>query len=146
MHCPFCQDPGTKVTDVRISGNGHSTRRRRVCLKRSKCFTTAETNMSLVTKRLGGVEPFSGDEVISGVHKACQGRLVREGDLKLLRQKVEEDLCSRGPAEVTSDEVDETILKPLHDLDVMAYLRLASVYQSFAGLEDLQSTVDGLCE
>ena len=92
------------------------------------------------------VEPFSRDKVISGVRKACQGRPVREEDLKLLGQKVEEDLRSRGLAEVTSDEVGKAILKPLRDLDVVAYLRFASVYQNFAGLEDFQSAIDGLRE
>ena len=135
MHCPFCQNPDTKVIDTRISDDGHSIRRRRVCPKCSKRFTTVETSMLLVTKRSGGVEPFSRDKVISGVRKACQGRPVREEDLKLLGQKVEEDLRSRGLAEVTSD-----------DLDVVAYLRFASVYQNFAGLEDFQSAIDGLRE
>ena len=73
-------------------------------------------------------------------------RSVREEDLKLLGQKVEEDLRSRGLAEVTSDEVGKAILKPLRDLDVVAYLRFASVYQNFAGLEDFQSAIDGLRE
>ena len=94
MHCPFCQNPDTKVIDTRISDDGHSIRRRRVCPKCSKRFTTVETSMLLVTKRSGGVEPFSRDKVISGVRKACQGRPVREEDLKLLGQKVEEDLRS----------------------------------------------------
>ena len=121
MHCPFCQNPDTKVIDTRISDDGHSIRRRRVCPKCSKRFTTVETSMLLVTKRSGGVEPFS-------------------------RDKVEEDLRSRGLAEVTSDEVGKAILKPLRDLDVVAYLRFASVYQNFAGLEDFQSAIDGLRE
>ena len=135
MHCPFCQNPDTKVIDTRISDDGYSIRRRRVCPKCSKRFTTVETSMLLVTKRSGGVEPFSRDKVISGVRKACQGRPVRE-----------EDLRSRGLAEVTSDEVGKAILKPLRDLDVVAYLRFASVYQNFAGLEDFQSAIDGLRE
>ena len=27
MHCPFCQNPDTKVIDTRISDDGHSIRR-----------------------------------------------------------------------------------------------------------------------
>ena len=113
MHCPFCQNPDTKVIDTRISDDGYSIRRRRVCPKCNKRFTTVETSMLLVTKRSGGAEPFSRDKVISGVRKACQGRPVKEEDLKLLGQKVEEDLRSRGLAEVTSGEVGKAILKPL---------------------------------
>lgn len=135
MHCPFCQNPDTKVIDTRISDDGYSIRRRRVCPKCNKRFTTVETSMLLVTKRSGGAEPFSRDKVISGVRKACQGRPVKE-----------EDLRSRGLTEVTSGEVGKAILKPLRDLDVVAYLRFASVCQNFSGLEDFQSAIDELRE
>ena len=144
MHCPFCQNPDTKVIDTRISDDGYSIRRRRVCPKCSKRFTTVETSMLLVTKRSGGAEPFNRDKVISGVRKACQGRPVNEDALQLLGQKVEEDLRSRGLAEVSSDEVGRAILKPLRELDVVAYLRFASVYQNFEGLADFQAAIDEL--
>ena len=70
MHCPFCQNPDTKVVDTRISDDGHSIRRRRECPKRSKRFTTLETTMLLVVKRSGNVEQFDRNKVISGVRKA----------------------------------------------------------------------------
>ncbi len=84
--------------------------------------------------------------MISGVRKACQGRPINEDDLKMLGQKVEEDLRSRGLAQVKSDEVGKAILKPLRDLDMVAYMRFASVYQNFENLEDFQRAIDGLRE
>ena len=36
------------------------------------------------------------------------------------------------------------ILEPLRELDVVAYLRFASVYQNFDGLEDFQQAIDQL--
>ena len=81
MHCPFCQNPDTKVVDTRISDDGHSIRRRRECPKCSKRFTTLETTMLLVVKRSGNVEQFDRNKVISGVRKACQGRPINEDDL-----------------------------------------------------------------
>lgn len=144
MHCPFCQNPDTKVVDTRISDDGHSIRRRRECPKCSKRFTTLETTMLLVVKRSGNVEQFDRNKVISGVLKACQGRPINEDDLKMLGQKVEEDLRSRGLAQVKSDEVGKAILKPLRDLDMVAYMRFASVYQNFENLEDFQRAIDEL--
>ena len=76
--------------------------------------------------------------------KACQGRPINEDDLKMLGQKVEEDLRSRGLAQVKSDEVGKAILKPLRDLDMVAYMRFASVYQNFENLEDFQRAIDEL--
>lgn len=144
MHCPFCQNPDTKVVDTRISDDGHSIRRRRECPECSKRFTTLETTMLLVVKRSGNVEQFDRNKVISGVRKACQGRPINEDDLKMLGQKVEEDLRSRGLAQVKSDEVGKAILKPLRDLDMVAYMRFASVYQNFENLEDFQRAIDEL--
>ncbi len=144
MHCPFCQNSDTKVVDTRISDDGHSIRRRRECPKCSKRFTTQETTMLLVVKRSGNVEQFDRNKVISGVRKACQGRPIDEDQLKMLGQQVEEDLRSRGLAQVKSDEVGKAILKPLRDLDVVAYMRFASVYQNFGDLEDFQKAINEL--
>ena len=144
MHCPFCQNPDTKVVDTRISEDGHSIRRRRECPKCAKRFTTVETTMLLVVKRSGNVEQFDRNKVISGGRKACQGRPINEVGLKLLGPRGGVDLRSRGLAQVKSDEVGKAILKPLRDLDMVAYMRFASVYQNFENLEDFQHAIDEL--
>lgn len=69
---------------------------------------------------------------------------MQEADLKKLGQRVEEDLRSAGQAQVTSAEVGKAILKPLRDLDEVAYMRFASVYQNFENLEDFQRAIDEL--
>ncbi|NEG95956.1 transcriptional regulator NrdR [Bifidobacterium primatium] len=144
MHCPFCQNPDTKVVDTRVGEDGYAIRRRRECPKCQKRFTTVETATLMVVKRSGNVEPFSRDKVISGVRKACQGRPIREEDLKQLGQKVEEDLRSRGLAQVKSEEVGLAILKPLRNLDEVAYMRFASVYQEFNSLDDFERAIRDL--
>ncbi|RBP98686.1 transcriptional regulator NrdR [Bifidobacterium aemilianum] len=144
MHCPFCQNTDTKVIDTRISEDGHAIRRRRECPKCGNRFTTLETTMLLVTKHSGNVEPFDRAKVVSGVRKACQGRPIKEEDLKMLGQQVEEDLRARGLAQVDSEEVGRAILKPLKDLDLVAYLRFASVYQNFSDLDDFQDAINAL--
>ena len=100
--------------------------------------------MLLVVKRSGNVEQFDRNKVISGVRKACQGRPIKEDDLKALGQQVEEDLRTRGLAQVKSDEVGKAILKPLRDLDEVAYMRFASVYQNFENLGDFQNAINEL--
>ena len=144
MHCPYCHHADTKVVETRVSDDGYSIRRRRMCLHCGKRFTTLETTTLLVEKRSGGLEPFNRDKVISGVRKACQGRPVAEDDLRRLGQRVEEDLRSTGQAQVTSDEVGKAILKPLKALDEVAYLRFASVYRNFENLADFQRAIDEL--
>lgn len=76
--------------------------------------------------------------------QGLSGRPINEDDLKALGQRVEEDLRSRGLAQVRSEDVGRAILEPLRELDVVAYLRFASVYQNFDGLEDFQQAIDQL--
>jgi transcriptional repressor NrdR len=94
-----------------------------------------------VIKRSGVTEPFSRAKVVSGVRRACQGRPVDEDALAQLAQTVEETIRATGVAEVPSDEVGLAILGPLRELDEVAYLRFASVYQSFSSVEDFEKAI-----
>jgi transcriptional repressor NrdR len=75
------------------------------------------------------------------VRKACQGRPVSEDDLALLAQKVEEAIRSQGNAEIEAHEVGMAVLEPLRELDEVAYLRFASVYQAWESLEDFEGAI-----
>jgi len=99
-----------------------------------------------VVKRSGVVEPFSRGKIISGVRKACQGRPVSDDDLALLAQRVEESIRESGQAEIDALEIGLAILPPLRELDEIAYLRFASVYQAFQSLEDFDQAIAGLRE
>lgn len=130
--------------DSRASDDGTSIRRRRQCTECGRRFSTIESSGLMVVKRSGVIEPFSRDKVISGVRKACQSRPVTEADLALLAQKVEETVRASGASQIDANEVGLAILEPLRDLDEVAYLRFASVYQAFESLEDFDSAITSL--
>lgn len=144
VHCPFCRHGDSRVIDSRTSDDGASIRRRRQCPECHRRFTTVETASLSVVKRSGVVEPFSREKIIAGVRKACQGRPVSEDDLALLAQRVEETLRGTGAAEVDAHEIGLSILGPLRDLDEVAYLRFASVYQAFESLDDFDAAITAL--
>ena len=141
MHCPFCRHTDSRVMDSRVTDDGSSIRRRRQCPECGRRFTTVETASLAVVKRSGATEPFSRAKVLVGVRKACQGRPVTEDDLARLAQRVEETIRSQGTAEVDAHEVGLAVLEPLRELDEVAYLRFASVYQAFDNLEDFESAI-----
>jgi transcriptional repressor NrdR len=141
MHCPFCRHTDSRVIDSRASDDGSSIRRRRQCPDCGRRFTTVETASLTVVKRSGVTEPFSRAKVLSGVRKACQGRPVSDDDLAVLSQRVEETIRSSGTAEVEAHDVGLAILGPLRELDEIAYLRFASVYQAFESLEDFEAAI-----
>lgn len=144
MYCPFCRHPDSRVVDSRTTEDGTAIRRRRSCPECGRRFTTVETAALLVVKRSGVTEPFSRDKVVAGVRKACQGRPVTEDQLAQLAQRVEEAVRASGAAEMPSHEVGLAILGPLRDLDLVAYLRFASVYKAFESLEDFEKAIGEL--
>nr|WP_297083674.1 transcriptional regulator NrdR [uncultured Demequina sp.] len=141
MHCPFCRHPDSRVVDSRTTEDGSSIRRRRECPECGKRFSTVETASLSVVKRNGLVESFSRDKVMSGVRKACQGRPVSEDDLAVLAHRVEESIRAQGQAEIDATDIGLAILPPLRELDEIAYLRFASVYQAFETLEDFEAAI-----
>ncbi|MFC0675504.1 transcriptional regulator NrdR [Brachybacterium hainanense] len=146
MHCPFCRNPDSRVVDSRTSDDGAVIRRRRQCTACSRRFSTVETASLSVVKRSGVSEPFSRSKVISGVRKACQGRPVSDDQLALLAQKVEDAIRQSGQAEIEAHQVGLAILQPLQELDLVAYLRFASVYRSFESLDDFEAAIHRLRE
>jgi len=141
MFCPFCRHPDSRVVDSRTSDDGTSIRRRRQCPNCGRRFSTTETASLAVVKRNGVLEPFSRDKIISGVRKACQGRPVTDGDLAVLAQRVEESVRASGASQLEANDIGLAILPPLRELDEVAYLRFASVYQAFDSLDDFEAAV-----
>ena len=141
MFCPFCRHPDSRVVDSRTSDDGLSIRRRRQCPECGRRFSTTETASLSVIKRSGIVELFSREKIVSGVRKACQGRPVSDADLAYLAQRVEESIRATGVAQIEANEIGLAILPPLRELDEVAYLRFASVYQGFDSLDDFESAI-----
>ncbi len=141
MFCPFCRNPDTRVVDSRVSDDGLAIRRRRQCPNCQRRFSTSETASLSVIKRNGVLEPFSREKVVSGVKKACQGRPVTESDLALLAQRVEESIRQTGASQIDANDIGLAVLPPLRELDEVAYLRFASVYQGFSSLDDFEAAI-----
>ncbi|MEF2977856.1 transcriptional regulator NrdR [Subtercola sp. YIM 133946] len=141
MYCPYCRYPDSRVVDSRTSDDGVAIRRRRQCPECGRRFSTTETASLNVIKRSGVVVPFSREKIMNGVRKACQGRPVTDSDLAVLAQRVEETVRSTGAAQIEANDIGLAILQPLRELDEVAYLRFASVYQAFDSLDDFEAAI-----
>jgi transcriptional repressor NrdR len=58
--------------------------------------------------------------------------------------EIEATLRAAGSTEVDSSRIGELAMEQLRALDQIAYIRFASVYQSFEDLEALKREVDSL--
>jgi transcriptional repressor NrdR len=147
MKCPYCGGVDSRVIDTREVGD--TIRRRRECQGCRQRFTTheqiAKVNL-LVIKRDGRREPFDRQKLVEGVWRACTKRPVSTEAIEQLISGVETQLFNMGKAEVPSREIGELVMERLRALDEVAYVRFASVYRSFAGLEALKREVDDLID
>ena len=141
MHCPYCRHSDSRVLDSREADEGRAIRRRRSCVACGRRFTTMEEAILVVVKRSGVREPFSRPKIDAGVRKACQGRPANDDAIAALAQSVEEAIRAQGVPEVSSHDVGLAILGPLRDLDLVAYLRFASVYRAFDSLDDFEQEI-----
>lgn len=147
MRCPQCGDRDTRVVDSRDLDDSITIRRRRECGACSTRFTTyerIEAARLVVVKRDGTRQEFDRDKLASGLRKALTRRPVPDGSADQAADQIEAELRSEGMTEVPSQRIGQLAMAKLRVLDQIAYIRFASVYQSFEDLEDLKREVDSL--
>jgi transcriptional repressor NrdR len=147
MKCPFCGNSDSKVVDSRPDKGGSGIRRRRECEECSKRFTTherIEEMLPLVLKKDGRREPFDRMKIISGIKKACEKRPISIEEIERMVDRLETRLQESSEKEISTTIIGEWVMKELHDLDEVAYVRFASVYRSFRDINEFMQELQEL--
>ncbi len=147
MRCPQCGERETRVVDSRDLDDSATIRRRRECAACATRFTTyerVEAARLVVVKRDGVRQEFDRDKLASGLRKALTRRPVPDGSAEAAADAIEAELRAAGASEVPSSRIGAMAMDKLRGIDQIAYIRFASVYQSFEDLEDLKREVDTL--
>jgi transcriptional repressor NrdR len=147
MRCPQCGTRDTRVVDSRDLDESATIRRRRACEACGTRFTTyerVEAARLVVVKRDGVRQEFDREKLASGLAKALTRRPVAEDAADRAADEIEAQLRSSGVSEVPSSRIGVLAMEKLRALDHIAYIRFASVYESFEDLEDLKREVDSL--
>ncbi len=143
MRCPACSTLDDKVVDSRASDDGSAIRRRRECAGCGHRFTTFERVDEaplMVLKTTGERQAFDRDKVVAGVVAAAKNRPVSPAQIDALATGVEDSLRRRG-GDVESTRIGLAVLERLREIDEVAYLRFASVYKDFTGVDDFADEV-----
>lgn len=147
MKCPVCYYQDTKVIDSRVASDGLSIRRRRECLKCGFRYSTYEEieilDLSIV-KRDGRKETYSREKLVKGLKKSLEKRSITEEKFKKLVNHIERDLQKLRKNEITSNQIGQIVMKQLKKVDQVAYIRFASVYQSFKDVQTFQRELNKL--
>lgn len=149
MKCPYCGNVEDKVVDSRLSAESISVRRRRECLKCGRRFTTYEHIEELplmVIKKDGRREPFDRKKILSGILKACEKRPISIEKLENVVDNIERFIQRKFEKEVKASEIGELVMKELHNLDDVAYVRFASVYRQFRDINQFMRELKELLD
>ncbi|MEA3398199.1 MAG: transcriptional regulator NrdR [Patescibacteria group bacterium] len=147
MKCPICYYQDTKVIDSRVASDGLSIRRRRECLKCGFRFSTYEEIEILdllIVKRDGRKENYSREKLIKGLSKSLEKRPITKDKFKKLVNAIERDLQKLRQSEITSNQAGQIVMKHLKKTDQIAYIRFASVYQSFKDVQTFHRELNKL--
>lgn len=151
MNCPICNFPDSKVIDSRPKDK--RIKRRRECIKCGARFTTfeiVEKPMLMVEKRSGSYEPFNRNKLITGIFNAIKKRPVPIEKVEMIADNIENYFANELKIVAPSKQIGELVLEQLKDIDSIAYIRFASVYEDFTDVEsfvalirDLEKRFDG---
>ena len=147
MRCPFCRDLENRVDDSRLGKDGDAIRRRRHCERCGRRFTTyerVEEALPMVVKKDGRREPFERAKIVNGIKRACEKRPVSVDTIEKLADTIERQLQESGEREVTSRAIGEAVMREMHDVDGVAYVRFASVYRSFRDVHEFMHELEEL--
>jgi len=139
MRCPFCGHADSQVKDSRPTEDDAVIRRRRSCPNCDARFTTFERvqlRELTILKRSGRRAPFDREKLVRSISLAIRKRPVDPEQLERTVSGIARRLESMGETELPSSVVGEMVMKALKDLDDVAYVRYASVYQDFRQTED----------
>ncbi len=141
MRCPYCANPDTQVKDSRPSEDGSSIRRRRICSACGGRFTTFERvqlRELTVLKKSGKKVQFDRDKLSKSIDTATRKREIDPERLEKMISGIVRQLESKGEGDIKSDEIGKLVMDGLKQIDEVAYVRFASVYQDFQEARDFE--------
>ncbi|MBI1863590.1 transcriptional repressor NrdR [Candidatus Woesebacteria bacterium] len=145
MKCPYCNKKGSEVLESRVINEGVEIRRRRICKKCGKRFTTHEKiagETLWVVKKGGARESWDREKVKRGILRAIQKRPVSMDLVNDVVLQVEREMRRKGNEEIPSKAIGTAVLRRLKKIDKVAWLRFASVYLEFEDLTDFEKVIE----
>ena len=149
MNCPYCGFPDSRVVDSRETEIKEAIRRRRECSACGQRFTTYEKIEEIpitVVKRDGSTELFHPEKLLRGLTRACAKRHVPVERLQGVVADIEHELREESAYEVPSERVGMMALERLQQVDLVAYVRFASVYRQFESVEEFKEELEQLAK
>lgn len=132
----------SKVLESRISADGQSIRRRRVSADgvRFTTYERIEKPSITVLKSHGGRENFDRDKLKNSITRSI-GKFISDIQIEEIINRVENSLIERG-GKIPSRTIGEEVLRILFEINKVAYIRFASVFNGFETIDDFEEILE----
>lgn len=94
-----------------------------------------------MVKRSGVRQPFDRAKLLRGLRAATKNGPLHDLQVEAVAVDIEEQVRLDGGPEVSSEAIGRAVLSALKQHDGVAYVRFASVYQSFTDAQQLAEAV-----
>lgn len=145
MKCPYCGSCDNKVIDSRHRDD--LIKRRRECMNCTARFTTVETiekPLLTVEKRSGMFESFDRNKLAAGIFNAIKKRPVTRDQVYDIADYVENYYANALSSVARSRDIGCLVLEKLREIDLIAYIRFASVYEDFTDVASFVAVISDL--
>ena len=89
-------------------------------------------------------QEFNRDKIINGILRACEKRPVSIEQVEQIVLDIENYCKNSLMREVSTEYLGELILQKLKDVDLVAYIRFASVYRDYQDLDSFNRELKAL--
>jgi transcriptional repressor NrdR len=138
MKCPFCGSTHDQVLDSRPVEHTPAVRRRRECSDCKKRYTTFERPEDIflmVVKTDNRREHFDRKKIWIGIDRACRKRPISVETMDKIVSEIENEIMGEYIMDIPASAIGKKILEKLWDIDLVAYIRFASVYRKFGDID-----------
>ena len=97
--------------------------------------------MPIVKKKNGEREPFDKNKIKKGLMTSCQKRNISADKIDQIIDIIEKAVQAADTKEIESSLIGNLVMQELKKIDMVAYIRFASVYKEFRDASDFVEEV-----
>ena len=145
MQCPFCQSLNVIVVDSRPRDEQTTIWRRRKCLSCNRRFSSKEKidfSYLVVVKKSGQKEIFSRDKIYMSMVKSFGKQPIPQEKLEKAVEEIIQEIHKLAKTTITTTEIGNLVLEKLRQLDLVDYIRYASVFKDFSNIETFKKEIE----
>ena len=147
MRCPFCKYTDTHVKDSRPSDDGDVIKRRRFCEECKARFTTFERiehREFKVVKKNGNKRIFDSSKLLKSLEIAARKRFITSEKLEQIVTTIINNIQRLDQDEIPSVLIGKMAMSELTKIDLVSYIRYASVYMDFKSTDDFSNFIKSI--